>query len=227
MVFLRSMLTIVSGSMLVSAPALAADRSDQPDAVKLVQQYIQDRANRPLSTPKNVSAANGPRIVRVKASQFDAPKFETVIHPQAAPGEKIVVIPLQRTKNGNFELDKFQVGVTFTVTRETDSCNHVKLQGDVTELPVPGRTYLHYTKLELRKEATQITLRGCDDPRKTSRQVEINTDLKAVREFRDNLVFYVPEDVTVTAQVWQAVRNVKAVAPEAVTEDFGPSELGN
>lgn len=179
------------------------------------------------ATPAVAASIEPVLITRVVALANGAPVFRSVPHPAAAFGEKILVIPLPRTAKGAFDLEKFQVSLKFSLQRTTNSCDLVTIQGALREEPLPETANLKILRLELRRNSLSTTLKACNDNRHISRAVPITTETIEPQPFTDNLVVYVPHDVKATAKIWIKARDVEGVEPQALTEDFEPSELSN
>lgn len=151
--------------------------------------------------------ADGPAISRLVAISSE-PVFRQVRHPRAKAGQKVVVIELPKNANGEVRIDAMQVAIKFTVLRETDSCNYYSIQGQIAERKVPGAEFLTYIEMNSKPGSMSTTLMACMNDSRQTRAVEILTDLQNLRRFRDNLVFYVPEEVSVEAQIWQPTNKV-------------------
>lgn len=157
------------------------------------------------SSPK--VEADGPAISRLVGISSE-PIFKLIRHPRAKAGQKVVVIELPKNAKGETKIDGMQVAIKFTVIRETDSCNYYSIQGQVVERKVPDAEFLGYFEMNSKLGSMSTTLMGCMNDSHRTRPVEITTNLQDLRRFRDNLVFYVPEEVSVEAQIWQPTDKV-------------------
>lgn len=155
----------------------------------------------------------GPKISRVVGYRPQA-IFERVEHPAAAAGRKLVVVEIPPALGPAFEKNELYVAVIFSVPRATDSCNEVKIYGLVTEKPVNIVGELKYGVLEVRPSRISRTLKDCGPAPTQVRQVEVVTELKGPRPFRDTLVFDVPTEVSVEANFWSPIASAVGVTAD-------------
>lgn len=220
--FTRPIFSVLSLISLTAASSALAQTPASP-AMHLQQELdrttaVSIAASAPAAS-NPVFSKSGPMIPRTfSASSIDQPDFRKVQHPQPAPGEKVVVIPLPKNSDGIYDRTNTQVAVLFSVMRNTDACNRVWMTGDIAITPLAEANWLTVTRLQVRPGTGSALLRSCTNSGRTLRPVEIVTDLRKPQPFRDNLVFYVPEEVDVTAEVFRAIGKVRAVAPENVRE---------
>ncbi|CAN5638843.1 hypothetical protein BH10BDE1_BH10BDE1_11170 [soil metagenome] len=153
-----------------------------------------------VSTAQPISAS-GPKIPRVVALR-PQPVFERIAHPAPAAGRKLVTFEVPAAMKLAFENDQLHVSVFFSVMRETDDCNETKLYGRVLENEVPDFPSLRYFALEIKPNRISKTMKECEEISRAVRKVEVATDLRALRPFRDTQVFDVPENVEVSVTVF-------------------------
>ncbi len=192
-------------ALLISITAVHARAQPPSQSV----QSLSDAIAKSMARSSDSKPNDGPRIDRY-VLRSGRVEIEKVTYPAPAGDQKVIVIRLPESDDRRIDLDSFQVGITFTVQRLADACNTTNYQGGVEEQNCESAQYFLLT---YRPGKVSRTLKGCMQTEKAMRTVEIVTELAALRPFQNNLVFYVPQDVDVTAHVWKRARVIQGIAP--------------
>lgn len=202
----------LSASILLMPAALFAQSAPSPQF--LFEQTFAGSASRPPLIPSlrdltPESDVDGPAIPRLVGRAAE-PVFELIRHPRARAGEKIVTISVPKSESGKTDLSAFQVSVKISTPKLVDACNLVTIQGQLSERSLPGASHMKYYEVRIKPGSMSTTYKACVSHERHERAVPITTELSYLRPLRDTLVIYVPENVNVEGELWQAVKTVPA-----------------
>ena len=157
-------------------------------------------------------ARNEQRIEQI-ISRSGRVEIQKVSYPAPGEGEKIVVLPLPKISDGSYDLNAFQVGIKFTIRLNVDPCNRVLLHGEIENQNLTTQAPLSFLRLTYKRAHTQSSLMACTKNNSEVRNVEVTSELANSRKFRENIVLYLPKEVTTTAEVYQRIGIISGQEP--------------
>ncbi len=140
-------------------------------------------------------------------------EIQKLSYPAPGEGEKIVVLMLPKLPDGSYDLNAYQVAIKFTIRLRVSPCDRVLVRGEIENHNLTTQAPVGYFHLKYERAHTRSSLMACTKGDTELRNVEVVSELSNTRKFRENIVLYVPKEVSVTGEVYQRIGTISGQEP--------------